>query len=106
MAIFKNWRLECTTCHQITTHMGWDSEQEQFPQQCECGGALIEEYLLKRVGGVIPDDLPGGMVLEHIEPGRKIYSRSELKLFLKQRGYQLTDCWSGSPTDQHMSRWV
>lgn len=40
---------------------------------------------------VFPDDLPGGLVMEHVEPGRKVYSRSELKKVLASKGWMLDD---------------
>lgn len=63
------------------------------------------------VSGVIPDDLPGGMVMEHVEPGRKVYSRTELKQVLANhrsevfpRGCELSEYgWTG-PNDRYFTR--
>lgn len=58
-------------------------------------------------GGVIPDDIPGGLVMEHVEPGRKVYSKTELKRVLAQHGMQLTQTGrhDGAVPDKHMPRW-
>ena len=37
---------------------------------------------------VIPDDIPGGYIMEHVEPGRKVYSNSELRAVLASHGYR------------------
>lgn len=62
---------------------------------------------------VIGDDIPGGMVMEHIEPGRKVYSKTELKQVLANHrsemwpnGCRLSENgWCGE-TDQHLKRWI
>lgn len=61
---------------------------------------------------VRPDDIPGGLVMEHVEPGRKVYSVTELKKVLKDHrsetwpnGCRLSERgWRGH-TDQHLRRW-
>lgn len=42
-------------------------------------------------GAVIGDDIPGGLIIEHIFPGRKVYSKSELKRVIGSKGYMLDD---------------
>lgn len=58
--------------------------------------------------GAIGDDIPGGMVMEHVEPGRKVYSKSELKRVLAAKGWKLTESGrhDGRCKDKHMPRWV
>jgi hypothetical protein len=110
--IMKEWRLGCLSCHHVTKKLAWSTEISEIA--CEvCGGETFPEAILKRVGGVIPDDIPGGMVMEHIEPGRKVYSRTELKAVLAAHrsdmfpnGCELSENgWCG-PTDKHLSRWI
>lgn len=111
MGVFKEWRLECVQCCHITKFVGWSNLITEQP--CEaCGGQTLPEKLLERVRGVIADDIPGGMVMEHVEPGRKVYSRTELKQVLAAHrserfpeGCSLSENgWCG-PTDQFLSRW-
>lgn len=100
--VYKEWRLECGQCHQITKQMAWD--YDDLPTMCTCGGPLVEEELLRRVGGVIPDDIPGGLIMDHVEPGRRVDSRSELKKVLASHGYNLSEGWAG-PNDKYLTRW-
>jgi hypothetical protein len=62
----------------------------------------------KAASGVIPDDIPGGLVMDHVEPGRKVYSRTELKQVLAAHGMQLTQAGrhDGRTKDKYLSRWV
>lgn len=100
--IFKEWRLECLRCHRLTKHLGWS--HEGFPELCECGGLLAPELPNRRVDGVIPDDIPGGVVMEHVEPGRKVYSRTELKAVLAAKGYMVHEGGWAGPNDHFFTR--
>lgn len=110
MAKFKEWALECTDCRAKEKFLGWDRD---LPRGCECGGCKWPEVELKRAHGIIPDDIPGGMVMEHVEPGRKVYSKTELKQVLADHrsdnwpsGCRLSENgWCGE-TDQHLKRMV
>lgn len=60
-------------------------------------------------GGAIPDDIPGGLVMEHVLPGHKVYSKSELKRVLAQHGYKLCETHVTTPhTDKNpwTTRWT
>jgi|SRR6516225_4114733 hypothetical protein len=102
--IYKQWRFECTECHQITKHICWDADLATFDPTCPCGGHLFPEHALKPNAGVVGDDIPGGLVMEHVEPGRKVYSRTELKARLARKGYQLSDGWREG--DKYLKRWI
>lgn len=57
----------------------------------------------------IPDDIPGGMVMDHVEPGRRVYSKSELKRVLASHGYRLSEGHVTTPgTDKNpwTTRWT
>lgn len=76
---------------------------------CETCGAPTERVWLSKAGHVIADDIPGGMVLEHVVPGRKVYSQTELRRLLKEHGYQqhvehVPD--KGSDKSKHTAQWV
>lgn len=76
---------------------------------CSACGAATTRAWLQRASAVIGDDIPGGMVLEHVEPGRKVYSNSELRRVLKQRGYQQHVehvTLPGTDKSKHTTRWV
>lgn len=62
----------------------------------------------KGQSAAISDDIPGGMVMEHVEPGRKVYSKSELKRVLNSHGFQLKERHvdNGTIKDKHLSRWI
>ena len=62
----------------------------------------------KGESAAISDDIPGGLVMEHVEPGRKVYSKSELKRVLKEKGWQLRERHvdNGRMKDKHLSRWI
>lgn len=40
---------------------------------------------------VFADDIPGGLIMEHVFPGRKVYSKSELKRVLASKGFMIND---------------
>lgn len=101
-AVFKEWRLECDGCHQITKHLGW--ENGEFPTDCACGGHLHPEHRYRRVDGVVPDDIPGGMVMEHVCPGRRVYSRTELKQVLASKGFMIHEGGWAGPNDRYFTR--
>lgn len=102
--VMKEWRLHCQSCRESVKHLGW--LHEAFPR-CKCGGVLSEDRPLRKSEHVIPDDIPGGLVMEHVCPGRKVYSRSELnQVLMENGGWRVSDYgWTG-PTEQVYSRWT
>lgn len=63
-----------------------------------------------RGAAVIPDEIPGGYVMEHVEPGRKVYSNSELRAVLASHGYRqhvehMPD-HKGTDKSKHTTRWI
>lgn len=77
---------------------------------CRSCGAETDRVWLQRAAAVIPDDIPGGFVIEHIPglEGRKAYSRSELARLAASRGYvnhveHVTP--KGSDKSTHTARW-
>lgn len=40
---------------------------------------------------VISDEIVGGMVMDHVFPGRKVYSKRELKDLIATKGWRLAD---------------
>ena len=85
--IFKERKLRCTDCGTRTTMLLWSN---QMAPECACGGQLEGEYDVPGLAPtVIPDDIPGGFVIEHIPgiEGRKAYSRSEVRRLAADMGY-------------------
>lgn len=109
--VMKEVRVVCNGCHTQRKKLVWLSEDFTFTEPCECGGFLAEEsQALTPVEGVLGDDIPGGLVMEHLYPGRKVYSHTEhkevIKQFNKENGteYRLSDYgWVGI-RDQHLKQ--
>lgn len=99
--VFKPYTLHCDRCDAQKTLLLWDGDT--YESNCPCGGEFRDaNYTLKKVEGVVGDDIPGGMIMEHVEPGRKVYSRTELNQVLAKHGWRVSDYgWTGM-TDQHM----
>lgn len=51
------------------------------------------------------DDIPGGMVVENgFDHPIRVYSHSEHRRLLAERGLEIRAKWAG-PADRHLSRW-
>lgn len=78
------------------------------PACVECGDPTVRAWFGK-VSGVLDDSIPGGYVMEHVEPGRKVYSKSELRAVLASHGYEqhVTHVTPpGSDRSKHTTRWI
>lgn len=54
---------------------------------------------------IVGDDIPGGMVVENgFERPITVYSHSEHRRLLAERGCEIRAKWAG-PHDKHLSRW-
>lgn len=95
-----------------TAGCGWHAEIYAQPgchPPCPvCGGKTERIYLGGY--GVIPDEIPGGLVVENLghEPV-KVYSKSELKFEAEKRGLSQKVRHIGSPgsdKNPNTSRWI
>lgn len=82
---------QCEKCHQ-TIRVG------DFPF-CSPGGHG------RSTAAVHQDEIPGGMVVENGFPEPiRVYSHSEHRRLLAERGLEIRAKWSG-PSDKHLRRW-
>lgn len=95
----------CTACP-------WEAEITARPGEhpaCPRCGAVTERIYLEGYG-VVPDAIPGGMVVENL--GHRpvtVYSRSELKFEAEKRGlvpFVRHVGQPGSDKSPHTTRWV
>ena len=101
----KKYDQHCKVC-------GWTAEIYALPFQhplCPRCGVLTERIYLGGYG-VIPDEIPGGLVVENLgHKPVKVYSRSELKLEAEKRGLVQTVRHIGSPDSDknpNTTRWI
>lgn len=74
----------------------------------ECSAAT-ERAWIGSAAGVVDDSIPGGYVMEHVEPGRKVYSQSELRAVLASHGYQQHvehKTLPGTDRSPHTTKWI
>lgn len=83
----------------------------QGPACRECSGPTVKT--VNQSFTFIPDDIPGGMVIENLDPTpRTFYSKSAYAQELKARGLVIGACHKGDPgegTDKPrngLSRWI
>lgn len=98
----KFWPFRCVKCSNVKIlEEGWHT--------CECGGDM---RCKGQVGwepnqGVVGDDIPGGYVMEHLYPGRKVYSHTEHRAVIEQynrenkTNWRISDYGNTGLTDQH-----
>src|SRR5262245_26740442 len=101
----------CETCGKSLTDLYERIETEN--PACECGGTLVRAFLTKG-HAVAPDDIPGGIEIQHAlcNPDgspRRYYSRSAIEREAARRGY--TNYVVHTPTEgtdksKHTVRWV
>lgn len=110
--VMKSVRIVCNGCHATKTALVWQTNVEgHYVELCECGGAFAEaQHDLKPVEGAIGDDIPGGMVMEHLYPGRKVYSHTEHRAVIEEYNkangtkWRLSDYGWVGVRDQHLKR--
>jgi hypothetical protein len=86
----------------------WERSDAPNPPCPECGARTTRTWITK-ASAVVADDIPGGFVLEHVEPGRRVYSQSELRAVLASHGYaQHVEHvpQKGSDKSRHTVRWT
>lgn len=105
MAEKKKYDQHCKTC-------GWTAEiyaqPFEHPACPRCGGKTERIYLGGY--GVLPDEIPGGLVVENL--GHRpvtVHSKSELKFEAEKRGLVQAVRHvgvAGSDKNPHTSRWI
>ncbi len=105
--VFKARKLICTTCGAKSEPLLWD--YDPLPA-CVCGGANERDAdATNRAPAVIPDGIPGGVLIEHgiCNPdgsARRYYSKSSIRAEAAARGLRNhVEHIEGSP---HTSRWI
>lgn len=107
---YKNWTVECGCGFEGKT-WGWSYD---FPLPCpNCGENKVELPTPKQVHGIVPDDIPGGILIKHglcNKDGspKRYYSKTEIKREANKRGLiiggdtpkQYKVAWDGIRTDQ------
>jgi hypothetical protein len=99
---FTTWHLECP-CGWRGKSLQWNTD----PFVCEtCGGPAAPEQPL-RAHGIVPDDIPGGMLVRDAicnadGTPKRYYSRSEMDRAARAAGWVRH---GETPKDKH-DRWV
>lgn len=96
----KNFDQQCNDCGQVAEVLC-----EPFTTvACPACGSDRTERVWRSIR-VLPDDIPGGLVIENLGPEPvKVYSRSELKREAEKRG--LVQRVRHVEGDKHLSRWI
>ena len=104
---------KCEKCGNVTLdHL--ESINAPDPNCHLCVGAVSPRVWISKAAAVAPDDIPGGLDVEHAvchDDGtpRRFYSRSELKRALAEKGWAIHDDHvTARDTDKnpHTSRWA
>jgi hypothetical protein len=88
--------------------------QPEAMPACRRGCAGTVERLWRKAVSVIPDDIPGGVLIEHglcnaDGSPRRYYSKSEMALEAKKRGltpWVMHTTNAGTDKSEHTSRWI
>ncbi len=113
-ATFKKRNYQCPKCGHSVERLDWDYDA---PPLCICEGSPEMDpggsNDLQRVMGVISDECD--IVADHVMPGRRFTSKSEMKREMAARGYEnhvthqtgrgtdkskFTSSWTGIPLDE------
>lgn len=101
----------CAKCEAVTLDCWEPIDTGSLP--CSCGGETTRVWIGKGAA-VIPDDIPGGLLVRHAicnEDGspRRYYSKSEMKREAAARGWENNVVHKpdpGSDRSKHTSRWI
>lgn len=98
----------CTHCSIVHERLVWPSERDDV-QRCTCGSDMRQVFT-GRAPSMVPDSIPGGMVLENLtKTPQRFYSRTEIKDAMRAANVEQKVRHVGEPgsdKSRYTSRWV
>jgi hypothetical protein len=94
----------CTQCAWADEIIAAPYEQPSCPH---CGGTT--ERVWRSSAAVASDDIPGGVVIDNLVPGRKFYSKSEIRREMRAQNVEPFERHTpvpGSDKSPHTTAWV